>query len=154
MTDISLKIDGLEEFKADVAKGASNIGEEVKRAMVYSVNTVKNTAQDMVAYKTGTLRRSIFTDVQDSGFTGIVGQDRNMASYGSDIEYGTAPHVILPVNKKALFWKGALNPYRKVNHPGTKPKPFMQPALDSSVERIKEFFDQAILNIIKMMSGK
>jgi len=43
-------------------------------------------------------------------------------------EEGTGPHVILPRNKKALFWKGADHPVRMVNHPGTKPRPYLMPA--------------------------
>lgn len=31
----------------------------------------------------------------------------------------TAPHVILPRHKKALFWQGAEHPVRRVNHPGS-----------------------------------
>lgn len=151
---IDLKIEGLEEFKGDVQKGADGIKDEVQKAMVNSVNTVKNTAQDTVAYKTGTLRRSIFTDIQDNGFTGIVGVDSNMAPYGAGIEFGTAPHIIVPVNKKALFWKGALNPYRKVNHPGTRPNPFMGPALENSLAAIQQFFEEAMQTIIETMAGK
>lgn len=151
---LTLQIEGLDQFKADVEKGASGVKEEVQKAMVNSVNTVKNTAQDNVAYKTGTLRRSIYTDIQNSGITGIVGQDTNMASYGPGVEFGTAPHVILPVNKKALFWKGALNPYRSVHHPGTKANPFMGPALENSLDKIQQFFEDAMQRIIDIMAGK
>lgn len=53
------------------------------------------------------------------------------ASVGSNVSYaeiihkGSRPHVILPRNKQALFWKGARHPVRRVQHPGTKPNQFM-----------------------------
>jgi hypothetical protein len=36
------------------------------------------------------------------------------------IEYGTAPHVIRPNLKRALWWEGAPHPVSHVNHPGTR----------------------------------
>ena len=38
-------------------------------------------------------------------------------NYAAAVEYGTSPHVIKPVNKKALFWPGARHPVAQVNHP-------------------------------------
>lgn len=40
--------------------------------------------------------------------------------YGEILEDGSKPHVITPKNGKALYWKGAVHPVKKVNHPGTK----------------------------------
>lgn len=42
--------------------------------------------------------------------------------YSKYLELGTKPHVIEAKNKKALFWDGASNPVKKVNHPGTSGK--------------------------------
>jgi hypothetical protein len=151
---INIEIEGLDQFQGDIQKADSNIPDEIGKAMVNSVNTIKNTAQDLVHYVTGTLRRSIFTDVQDNGFTGIVGVDPNIAPYGYGVEFGNPAHIILPVNKKALFWKGALNPYRLVHHPGNQPYPFMQPALENSVNAIQNFFETAVQNIIATMAGQ
>lgn len=50
-------------------------------------------------------------------------------NYATDVEMGTAPHVILPRNKKALHWPGADHPVARVNHPGTQPQPYLRPAL-------------------------
>lgn len=49
-----------------------------------------------------------------------------MADYGKHVEFGTLPHTITPKNKKALFWKGAKHPVKKVNHPGTRPNNFIR----------------------------
>jgi hypothetical protein len=50
-------------------------------------------------------------------------------NYATDVELGTAPHVITPRNKKALYWPGADHPVARVNHPGTAPNPYLRPAL-------------------------
>jgi hypothetical protein len=50
-------------------------------------------------------------------------------NYCTDVELGTGPHVIVPTTKQALSWPGAEHPVRKVNHPGTRPYPFLRPAL-------------------------
>lgn len=44
------------------------------------------------------------------------------------IEFGTVAHVIRGKNGKMLAFAGGL--HRSVNHPGTRPEPFMRPALD------------------------
>lgn len=150
----SLKIEGLEDIIDGVKNGQTIMRSEIKRAMSNSVQTVKNTAQRIVAYKTGTLRRSIYTEVSGDSLHGIVGQDSNVARYGSYIEFGTRPHIIYPVNGKALFWKGASHPMRSVKHPGTIAKPFMQPALEQNVNKIVQFFENAVVNIGKGWVGK
>ncbi len=149
-----VKIEGLAEFKADVSRGASSVGGSVKWAMVQSVNAVKNSAQQYAPFKTGTLRRSIHADVTNSGFTGTVLQNPEEAPYGAFIEYGTSPHEITPVNKKALFWKGALNPYRRVMHPGTAAHPFMTPAMENNIDNIQRYFSEALGKVVKIMAGK
>lgn len=154
MSTISLKIDGIDAFEKDINAGAKGVQREITAAMSKSVNTVKNAAQLLAPYKTGTLRRSIFTDIKNNGLQGVVAQDTDIAVYGPMVEFGTKSHEILPVNKQALFWNGALNPYRRIMHPGTSAHPFMIPALENNVEAIKKYFDEAILNLVLIMAGK
>jgi hypothetical protein len=70
------------------------------------------------------------------------------------LEFGTKPHVIVPRFGRVLAWapdarnrrlsgaprKGTKSSdlifARKVNHPGTKPYPFMVPAADRAVEDV------------------
>jgi hypothetical protein len=82
-------------------------------------------ARNLVPKRTGRLAESLRAEVQ--GKTLRVGSlDCN---YATDVEMGTAAHVILPRNKKALHWPGADHPVARVNHPGTKPQPYLRPAL-------------------------
>jgi len=72
---------------------------------------------------TGFLRNSIHVEVEGDRLVIY------MADYGIHIEYGTKPHIIEPKNKKALYWKGAKHPVKKVYHPGTLPNPFIRETL-------------------------
>ncbi|MGA5820811.1 HK97 gp10 family phage protein [Kitasatospora sp. NPDC094028] len=50
-------------------------------------------------------------------------------TYAAYVELGTGPHIIRPTGKQAMFWEGAAHPVREVHHPGTRPQPFLRPAL-------------------------
>ena len=54
------------------------------------------------------------------------------------IEFGTNPHVIRPVTKKALAFEidGEKIIVKKVNHPGTRPNPFFRHTLNTKFPRI------------------
>lgn len=78
--------------------------------------------------QTGRLRSSITHELSsDAG--GLVARVGTNVTYAVFVEEGTRPHLILPRNKQALFWKGARHPVRSVNHPGNRPYPFLRPAL-------------------------
>lgn len=62
---------------------------------------------------------------------------------------GTRAHVIAPRDKKALFWPGARHPVREVHHPGTKPNPFMQRALD----KVGPEIDQIIVDQLEVTAS-
>ena len=62
--------------------------------------------------------------------------------YARGVEEGTSPHIIRAKGKKALYWRGARHPVRKVNHPGSRAKPYLIPAFekekDQFLEKLKE----------------
>jgi hypothetical protein len=58
--------------------------------------------------------------------------------YAPYVVGGTRAHTILPRTKQALFWPGAAHPVRSVQHPGTKPNPFMTDALTEVGPQIEE----------------
>jgi hypothetical protein len=82
-------------------------------------------ARNLAPKRSGRLAESLRAEVHDKVLR-IGSLDCN---YATDVEMGTAPHVILPRNKKALHWPGADHPVARVNHPGTKPTPYLRPAL-------------------------
>lgn len=91
---------------------------------------VQNRAKVLAPVDTGRLRASIRIKrtLTFRGPSAIVGTD---VEYAPHVEYGTQPHVIRPVHRKALRFKvGNRVVFAKfVNHPGTKAKPFLSRAL-------------------------
>lgn len=118
----------LDRFASCYGKAGPLIHAEMRTAMNESVALVQNQGQANAPVKTGTLRRSITSQVQGAGgnVKGIVGTNVPYAKY---VHEGTGPHVIVPVSAKALFWPGARHPVKRVNHPGTKANPFLKKAL-------------------------
>lgn len=100
--------------------------------------------------KTGNLGRSItMTGTSESSV-----RIEASASYAAHVEYGTKAHTIRARRAKALRWaqKGGFGPgasrlagsprrgaavyfAKSVRHPGTKPQPFMRPAIVDVVKR-------------------
>lgn len=88
-------------------------------------DAILSDARDYVHKRTGRLRDSLRREVHDK----VLRVGSLDCNYATDVELGTAPHVILPRNKKALSWPGAEHPVARVNHPGTPPMPYLRPAL-------------------------
>lgn len=57
------------------------------------------------------------------------------AEYAPYVEYGTAPHEIVPKNAKVLAFNGIFT--SRVSHPGTAPQPFMEPAVEATLPQIE-----------------
>lgn len=69
-----------------------------------------------------------------------------IAAYAEWVESGTRPHEIRPRHRMALRWPSASGGFsfaRRVRHPGTRPQPFMEPALDASLDDIIAEFEAA-----------
>lgn len=92
-----------------------------ERATDIAVSRVQQEAVDTAPAQTGDLRRNIVPDFNKK-------EVRSEKNYSAAVEYGTAPHTIEAKNAKALrFTKGGKTIFaKKVNHPGTKPQPFMR----------------------------
>lgn len=82
-------------------------------------------ARNLVPKRSGRLAESLRAEVQRK----VLRVGSLDVNYATDVEMGTMPHYILPSNKKALYWPGADHPVAHVNHPGTKPQPYLRPAL-------------------------
>jgi hypothetical protein len=102
----------------------AHLDEALKRTLTRVVQDIAVDARSLVRVNTGRLKSSIVWEVD--GLTGRVSTD---VPYWVHVEYGTAPHIIRPRNKRALYWPGANHPVASVNHPGTPPFPFLRPAL-------------------------
>jgi hypothetical protein len=67
------------------------------------------------------------------------------ASYAPYVEFGTAPHLIRPVNKRVLANANTGEIFGTlVHHPGTKPNPFMERIVAAAQPEISALFGQAL----------
>lgn len=117
------------QFETGLRRALNRQSDEVRQALIRTGIDVENRAKQLCPVDTGRLRSSIVHRIDGAGRVSGITVGTNV-SYAADVEYGTAPHVITPKNKRALYWPGAAHPVAKVNHPGTRPRPFMRPALE------------------------
>lgn len=133
MADANVK--GLAELQVFLdqlpAKMEANI---MRGALRQGANVVKAEAQANVPVKTGTLKAGLKVSTRNR--RGVVsasvkagGKHGFLARW---IEFGTAAHFIKPKTAKSLFFAGIFSD--GVQHPGSAPKPFLRPALDSQAQ--------------------
>ncbi len=71
--------------------------------------------------RTGKMADSLFSNVMGFGEWGI----SSGVNYERFVRYGTLPHMIYPVNKKALWWQGATHPSAYARNPGIVPDDYV-----------------------------
>lgn len=97
----------------------------------------------LVPRKTGNLGRSIHIGAVTPSRAETIAS----ASYAAYVERGTRPHEIVPKRRKALRWAagnarlsgspragGSVRFAKRVQHPGTRAKPFMVPGAKKAIE--------------------
>lgn len=116
----------------EVSMTSSKFKDFLKNLKFGIANDLVNVLVKRVAVDTGNLKGSIRANT--SGNVAII----SMAEYAPYVEYGTPPHIIKPKKAKALHWKsGSKDIFAKVvHHPGTRPQPFIRPALREDLPRI------------------
>lgn len=97
--------------------------EIMNRFIELSTDYIKETMGNEVPVKTGKLRSSIKTEV--SGETAKIGPT---VYYWPYVEYGTSPHVIVPIRASVLAFEiaGETIFSQRVFHPGTTANPFIE----------------------------
>ena len=139
---IKINADELNKFSVEVIKLSDEVEEDIKKVVKNSAfNIEKNAKSNLTKNKsvaTGELRRRTSTDIK--GLEATI--HTSNLKYAPHVEYGTRAHIIRPKNKRFLYWEGAKYPVKKVNHPGSKAKPFLIPAFnqekDQFLEKLKE----------------
>ena len=139
---IKIDADELNKFSVEIPKLYEKNEALVRQTVKNSaLNIQKNAKSNLTKNKsvdTGHLRRGISTDIRGLGAT----IHTSNIKYAPGVEYGTKAHIIRAKNKKALYWKGAKHPVKKVNHPGSRAKPYLIPAFekekDQFLEKLKE----------------
>lgn len=145
----NIYIDGLNEFLADVKKAGLDAKPLISSALTNAATITQRNIRQEAPHKTGSLQRSVMTFMSYPTAT-VTEQEK----YGRYVEEGTRPHVIQATNKKALFWKGALNPYKAVRHPGTKANPFFERGVNRSVNEVQAQFSKVMDKLVTIMAGR
>ena len=110
----------------------------LRTATLAGAQIVVNAAQEAAPVRTGTLRRSIHSEVKVADRIHCEVEVGTDLDYGRMMEEGTRPHIIEPRTAGALWWPDALHPVRLVHHPGTAPRPFLVPALLKNEQKVSD----------------
>lgn len=124
-------------------------------------NEVVSRAKQNVPQKTRNLHRTIRVDEVDERTQTVrvvAGSTNGKVGYAQYVEFGTKPHVIVPKPGRkgrngrpaALAWGGArrlsgnlrsgsrpTNFAYRVNHPGTRPRPYLVPAAQETLRAVR-----------------
>lgn len=149
MSVLSVTIDGWDDFLADVKDAGIQVDPLIRAALSNSATKIQSNVRGRAPHKTGALQRSVLISPITSSTVEVSVNEK----YGIFVEEGTAPHIIEPSSKKALYWKGALNPYKSIKHPGTKANPFFKPGVDESNSYIMAQFSKIMERMIAVMAG-
>ncbi len=129
MAKVSLRVEGLDkairELQNFPKKKAAEIVQELDRTTLAIESQAKRNLTDNGSVDTGRLRASIVRQATGE-YSRTVGTN---VEYAPGVEFGTAPHLIVPKRAKAL--KTPFGFFKKVKHPGSRPKPFLFPAAES-----------------------
>ena len=109
----------------------------LRRAVRRGALPIAERARSLAPVRTGKLRDSIRVSTRFSRrqlevigrITAGRARRKGDPFYAAMVEFGTAPHVIKPRNRRSLFIAGLFR--EVVNHPGSRARPFMRPALDA-----------------------
>ncbi len=141
---IKINTDEIDKFAVELIKLSEESKGNVQKAIKKSAFNIESQAKKNLASNksvvTGHLRRSIATKMGDLEAT----IHTSNVKYAVIVEKGSKAHVIRPKNKKALYWKGAKRPVKLVNHPGSKAKPYLEPAFESEKDKFIENLKEAI----------
>lgn len=119
------------------------IGEGVRPAMLKTMGGIgmrmaayvkaNKLSGDPIKRRTGRLRRSI-SSATSSTASQVSATTGTNVSYAKYLEFGTRPHVIVPVRAKMLSWvqDGQRRFARKVNHPGNQAFRFLRGTLEET----------------------
>lgn len=145
------------EVRAKVAQADREMAVILRDSVTNACNEGAQEARDTHQYKdrSGDLTASIGSKLLASGHDVALGEMTAKAPYASHVEGGTEPHVILPKNGQFLKFvvNGRTVFARKVNHPGTKPHPFMGQAYLKAERVLRRDLEVGVQRVKKIIEG-
>lgn len=153
MIDITYSCPGLSKLEEGLKSLPDKLAKKhLMASLKKGLQIVQRAEQKAVSHRTGKLSESIsiYTRTRNKMPGAVIevgvkplarklkawGKPTNLASL---VEFGTQPHTIPKEGKKvnpkmSVHFSG--NWYSHVHHPGAKPHPFINPAIDSNIERV------------------
>lgn len=151
---LTVEVSGLEDLIHDVNQAGGNAVPLMKAAITNSVNHIQSNARALAPHRTGTLQRSIQTQVDYPDGKVEVGE-----KYGVYLEEGTGIYGdrgtrITPKAAKVLAWKGSGGMVFARSVAGIKARPFFRPGIEKSADYIAEQFVKVIERLTTGLAGK
>ena len=149
-----IKLKGFEEISRKLKELDSKVSNKIVRKGVSKMaQIVRKDMRARSPNKTGTLRKELrykITRLKTGGFNAEVGAF-NKAFYANFIEKGTKKHTIKPKKGNKVISFGGRSA-ASVSHPGTKARPFIEPALKSKQnEAVREAGRIIMSEILKIL---
>ena len=123
----------------------------MRSALRQGANVIRAEAQATVPVGKGDLRKSIKVKTRSKrGQVSATIETKDFKAHW--IEFGTQPHEIKPSKTGGVLAFGDTIA-KSVNHPGTQPQPFMQPAVDSKTSEAVLAVGEQIRKVLATKHG-
>jgi HK97 gp10 family phage protein len=149
---ITVGVVGFKEFRKAMSNVDSQFYSLAKHSLTKATEEIHGKATDKAPFAFGKLKGSI-----RQGVRGLKAEVVAGSKYASFVEYGTRPHfppvaalepwAALKLGSAGLAYAVA----RKIAIRGTKAQPFMRPAVDESLSKIRSIFKDLLNDMIKIM---
>ena len=149
MSDLSYRIEGIDEVIREIARRQLNARKTIRQMLAPGADIVKDAVKQRGKGRFRILiTRRITLSMARLEAGAEIGPVKNVTYIARFLEFGTAPHEIVARKAPLLRLRnGRL--VKRVNHPGSRPYPFLQPAFDASKDqataaiaaKIKEVLD-------------
>lgn len=122
--NIQVREESVRKVLNNIKKYDDKTQKQLEEATSKSLSNIRRGAISRVPRgKTGNLRKGIRRSFSKKNISGAV---KSTAPHSYIVEFGTKQHKVTLKKKKALSFEGQV--YNYTEHPGSQPRPFMQPA--------------------------
>lgn len=149
-----MEIKGLDALMRDVRKAGGSADGLVKAAIANSANKIQALARAKAPHRTGTLQRSIMTEIMITNGRVYVGEKYGIFfEMGTGI-YGSLRRPITPKAAKVLAWGvgGSMVFAKKVR--GIPKQPFFKPAIEEAKPYVNDQFENARNILVRELAGR
>lgn len=158
--DLEFDFSSVHRMAAQYEAAQQIMRDEVRIGITRSVIQIEADAKRLVPVDTHTLQRSITHEVQASG-TDVIGRAGSNLVYAPVVEYGRSAGAAMPPPSALTGWmrrhgmdeKYAFVLARSIARRGTRPKPYLKPALDKNRAAITREMAAVLQRISNRLAG-